>query len=237
MKRKIVVVEDDPVHRAHLGRLIHRLGHEAVMVETGADALQLVLSGRDPTLSAMILDLVMPDLDGMAVITRLRGAGYKIPIIVLVKPQAIDSALNAIHAGAQDFSVVPASFERIAVALSSLKDKAVHAALPAPSHPAGMSALGSGAERMAFDGKERHAHSATLLSPDAVLTLIDKKGQLRPLADIENDVITFALDRKQGSLTAVAEALGISRSTLYRRLEALASAKKPALSRAFGDAA
>ena len=237
MKRKIVIVEDDPVHRAHLGRLIHRLGHEAVMVETGADALQLILSGRDPALSAMILDLVMPDLDGMAVITRLRNAGYKIPIIVLVKPQAIDSALNAIHAGAQDFSVVPASYERIAVALSNLKDKAPQLSGTMPSQPIGDTAYGSATDRTFYDAGERYRPLAGRGASETVLALTDKKGQLRPLADIENDVIAFALDRKQGSLTAVAEALGISRSTLYRRLEALDAAKKPAPARAFGDAA
>ena len=98
MKRKILIVEDDPVHQSHLVRLVTRLGHDPVPLASGQDALDAIMKRRDPSMAAVLLDLVMPELDGMGVITRLRAAGYHTPIIVLVKPAAIDSALAAIAA-------------------------------------------------------------------------------------------------------------------------------------------
>ena len=128
MKRKILIVEDDLVHRDHLARLITRLGHDPVLLSSGQDALDTITKRRDPSIAAVILDLVMPDLDGMGVITRLRAAGYRTPIIVLVKPSALDSALAAIGAGAQDFCLIPAGFERVAVSLKNIH--IFHGSLP-----------------------------------------------------------------------------------------------------------
>ena len=240
MKRKILIVEDDPVHRSHLGRLVDRMGHEPVLVASGEDALGMIMHHRDPSFAALLLDLVMPDLDGMAVITRLRAAGYRIPIMVLVKPTALDSALAAIAAGAQDFSLVPAGFERIAVSLNNMLA------------PSGMPLSGTMANELrrapiplsSFDPEPRIVVASREPSrfhkiepASASISLLDQTGRLRSLAAIERDVITFALRWKPDSVSSLARLLGISRSTLYRRVDEINQADQTINPPAYGDAA
>ena len=65
----------------------------------------------------MLLDLVMPDMDGLDVLAKLRATNPELPVIVLTAKGGIDSAVEAMRAGANDFLVKPASPERIAVSI------------------------------------------------------------------------------------------------------------------------
>jgi DNA-binding NtrC family response regulator len=67
----------------------------------------------------MLLDLVMPDIDGIEVLTKLRAANQSLPVIVLTAKGGIDSAVEAMRAGANDFLVKPASPERIKVSMQN----------------------------------------------------------------------------------------------------------------------
>lgn len=238
MKRKILIVEDDPVHQSHLARLVTRLGHESVAFASGQEALDAIMERRDPAIAAILLDLVMPDLDGMGVITRLRAAGYRTPIIVLVKPTALDSALAAIAAGAQDFCLIPAGFERITV---SLKNMLAPSAMSLKDIPATQTSIVplSSSKPLSFRepllglGKEPQHHDVF----SASIPLIDHDGELRSLASIEKDVIAFAIKNNTQPFAAIARALGISRSTLYRRIEEITQNEFEISPPAYGDAA
>src|SRR4029079_10765802 len=65
----------------------------------------------------VILDLVMPDLDGMGVLARMRATGCAIPVIVQTAHGGIDNVVSAMRAGAMDFVVKPTSPERLQVSL------------------------------------------------------------------------------------------------------------------------
>ena len=65
----------------------------------------------------MVLDLVMPDLDGLGVLARMREAGLDIPVIVQTAHGGIDNVVSVMRAGATDFVVKPASPERLQVSL------------------------------------------------------------------------------------------------------------------------
>ena len=210
------------------------------LVASGEDALGMIMHHRDPSLAAILLDLVMPDLDGMAVITRLRATGYRIPILVLVKPTALDSALTAIAAGAQDFSLIPASFERIAVSLKNMLS------------PSGMPLSGAMASELprtpitfsSFDHEPRVVMASRepnrfhkIEPAPASVSLLDQTGRLRSLAAIERDVIAFALRWKPDSVSSLARLLGISRSTLYQRVDEINQADQTIKPPPYGDAA
>ncbi|MBV9571974.1 MAG: sigma-54-dependent Fis family transcriptional regulator [Alphaproteobacteria bacterium] len=117
MAQHILIVDDDPVQRRLLEAAITRAGMPAVTAPGGQPALDLLNGPRGDQISLMLLDLVMPDMDGVAVLTRLRGTYPDLPVIVLTAKGGIDSAVEAMRAGASDFLVKPASPERITVSI------------------------------------------------------------------------------------------------------------------------
>ena len=83
----------------------------------GQPALDLIEGPRGDQISCMLLDLVMPDMNGLEVLARLRANNGALPVIVLTAQGGIDSAVEAMRAGANDFLVKPASPERIGVSI------------------------------------------------------------------------------------------------------------------------
>ena len=71
----------------------------------------------------VVLDLVMPDLDGMGVLARLREAGVNVPVIVQTAHGGIDNVVSVMRAGAVDFVVKPVGAERLQVSLRNAIDK------------------------------------------------------------------------------------------------------------------
>jgi DNA-binding NtrC family response regulator len=117
MAQTILVVDDDPVQRRLLEAAITRSGMTVVTAPGGQPALDLINGVRGEQITLMLLDLVMPDMGGLEVLAKLRPANPDLPVIVLTAKGGIDSAVEAMRAGANDFLVKPASPERIAVSI------------------------------------------------------------------------------------------------------------------------
>ena len=117
MAQTILVVDDDPVQRRLLEAAITRSGMTVVTAPGGQPALDLINGPRGEQISLMLLDLVMPDMGGLDVLAKLRATNPDLPVIVLTAKGGIDSAVEAMRAGANDFLVKPASPERIAVSI------------------------------------------------------------------------------------------------------------------------
>src|SRR3954451_13170921 len=117
MPELILVVDDDPVQRRLLEAMARRFGYD-VMVADGGDAAVATLTGSDGgRIDAVILDLVMPDLDGYGVLARMRDLGLTVPVIVQTAHGGIDTVVSAMRAGAMDFVVKPVGAERLQVSL------------------------------------------------------------------------------------------------------------------------
>ncbi|MEN3386567.1 MAG: hypothetical protein V7608_6611 [Hyphomicrobiales bacterium] len=117
MAELVLIVDDDPVQRRLLENMASRFGYE-VMIADGGDAAVAAFTGPDAArIDCMILDLVMPDLDGYGVLTRMREAGVNIPVIVQTAHGGIDTVVAAMRAGATDFVVKPVGAERLQVSL------------------------------------------------------------------------------------------------------------------------
>ncbi len=133
MAERILVVDDDPIQRRLLEEAIRRFGHQPVVVDSGVAALGLMTGPEGRTIALMVLDLVMPDLDGMGVLLKLREAGIQVPVIVQTSQGGIDVVVSAMRAGAFDFVVKPISPERLQVSLQNalkfadLEDEVVRA--------------------------------------------------------------------------------------------------------------
>ncbi len=119
MTQTILIVDDDPVQRRLLEAAISRMGLTTVTAPGGGPALDLLFSPRGEQISLVLLDLMMPDIDGIQVLTKLRAANQELPVIVLTAKGGIDSAVEAMRAGANDFLVKPASPERIKVSIGN----------------------------------------------------------------------------------------------------------------------
>jgi DNA-binding NtrC family response regulator len=126
MSEVVLIVDDDPVQRRLLEAMVQRFGYQAVVAE-GGDAAVNLLTGPDAArIDCVILDLVMPDLDGLGVLARMRDAGLNVPVIVQTAHGGIDNVVSVMRAGATDFVVKPASAERLQVSLhNALATKAL----------------------------------------------------------------------------------------------------------------
>ena len=88
------------------------------MTAEGGDAAVAALTGAGRArIDCMVLDLVMPDLDGYGVLARMREAGVSMPVIVQTAHGGIDNVVSAMRAGAADFVVKPVGAERLQVSL------------------------------------------------------------------------------------------------------------------------
>jgi len=98
----ILVVDDDPALRQALTRILSFEGYEVEIAPTGHDALELV-----STADLMVLDLGLPDLDGLDVARRVRAAGHALPILVLTARGEVGDRVAGLDAGADDYLPKP----------------------------------------------------------------------------------------------------------------------------------
>jgi DNA-binding NtrC family response regulator len=117
MSERVLIVDDDPVQRRLLDNMVRKLGYDAIVAEGGDAALTALTAADGARIDAVVLDLVMPDLDGLGVLAKMREAGVAIPVIVQTAHGGIDNVVTAMRAGAADFVVKPVGAERLAVSL------------------------------------------------------------------------------------------------------------------------
>lgn len=117
MATTILIADDDAIQRRLIENMVQRCGYEAVVVESGDSAVAMLTGTDAHTIDAVVLDLVMPGLDGMGVLAAMRDAGVAIPVIVQTAHGGIDNVISAMRAGAHDFVVKPVGVERLQVSL------------------------------------------------------------------------------------------------------------------------
>jgi DNA-binding NtrC family response regulator len=117
MSEVVLIVDDDPVQRRLVEAMVTRFGYRAITADGGDAGLALLIGEQATRIDCVVLDLVMPDLDGLGVLARLRQAGLETPVIVQTAHGGIDNVVSAMRAGASDFVVKPAGPERLEVSL------------------------------------------------------------------------------------------------------------------------
>jgi DNA-binding NtrC family response regulator len=118
MPVNVLIVDDDPVQRRLLEAAVIRFGYAAVVAEGGEAALR-VLDERPQEVALVILDLIMPGLNGIEVLRRMRDRGLFTPVIVQTAQGSIDTVVSAMRCGAFDFVVKPASPDRLQGAIAN----------------------------------------------------------------------------------------------------------------------
>src|SRR5665213_606563 len=117
MAASILIADDDAVARRLVENMVQKCGYETIVVDSGDAAIAALTAPDAAAIDAMVLDLVMPGLDGMGVLAKIREVGLSIPVIVQTAHGGIDNVVSAMRAGAQDFVVKPVGIERLQVSL------------------------------------------------------------------------------------------------------------------------
>src|SRR5258708_28722 len=117
MVASILIADDDAVARRLVENMVQKCGYQTLVVDSGDAAIATLTAPDAPVIDVVVLDLVMPGLDGMGVLAKIREAGLSIPVIVQTAHGGIDNVVSAMRAGAQDFVVKPVGVERLQVSL------------------------------------------------------------------------------------------------------------------------
>ncbi|MDT8345171.1 MAG: sigma-54 dependent transcriptional regulator, partial [Thermohalobaculum sp.] len=116
MAATVLVADDDRLQRNYLSAILSSAGFSVQTSAGGVDALARLADGG-PAPALCLLDLNMPDLDGIEVLRRMRAAGATMPVIVLTADGSVTRAVEAMRAGAVDFLVKPVGPERLEVSI------------------------------------------------------------------------------------------------------------------------
>ena len=114
---RILVVDDDLAVCRSIDRALRLEGYEVATVATGHEALDAVAQNSP---DALVLDLQLPDLDGLQVCRRIREAGNDTPILMLTARHGIDDRVQGLDAGADDYLVKPFALEELLARLRAL---------------------------------------------------------------------------------------------------------------------
>lgn len=113
----VLVVEDDADTAAYLARALQELGHHVRVAPDGRDA---VYQATDTAFDAIVLDRMLPALDGLGVLRRLRDTGVMTPVLMLTALGSLDDRVGGLEAGADDYLVKPFATVELAARLNAL---------------------------------------------------------------------------------------------------------------------
>jgi two-component system response regulator MprA len=119
---RILVVDDDRAVRDSLRRSLEFNGYQVELASDGAQALESIIASRP---DAMVLDVMMPRLDGLEVARRLRSTGDDLPILVLTARDTVSDRVSGLDAGADDYLPKPFALEELLARLRALLRRAI----------------------------------------------------------------------------------------------------------------
>lgn len=149
--RTVLMVDDDPDVRTSVARGLRHSGFDVRVAATGREALRLLSSESH---DALVLDVQMPELDGVAVVTALRALGNDIPICVLSARDTVNDRIAGLGAGADDYLTKPFDLGELVARLHALLRRAHHSDPTSDSMTVGSLTIDT-ARRLVFVAGER----------------------------------------------------------------------------------
>jgi two-component system response regulator MprA len=125
---RVLVVDDDVAVRESLRRALRLEGYEVELAADGGEALQrLDGNGDDPDL--VVLDVLMPNVDGLEVCRQLRRTGRRVPVLMLTARDEVADRVAGLDAGADDYVVKPFALEELLARVRALLRRAADEAI------------------------------------------------------------------------------------------------------------
>ncbi|MDR1727276.1 MAG: DNA-binding response regulator [Acidobacteriota bacterium] len=208
---KVLIVDDDPLVRGSCRRILERDGFSCSVAAGGAEALEYV---RRAAFDAALVDLKMPGMSGMEVLRRLREESSNTAVIIVTGHASIDSAIEAVKAGAFDYLPKPLSPEVLTAR--------VRRAVRAVRKELAESLIRKELEREKLTGRPPAlGRVARLIQGDATgeADATGADAAQGSLARMEAVEIRNALRLSHGNKTKAAQQLGINRKTLREKMQ------------------
>ncbi len=117
MTHSVLLVEDDPTTAAYITKGLSGAGYRVETSESGRDGL---FRATDASFDLVILDRMLPELDGLCLLRSIRAAGVTTPVLMLTALGSVDERVRGLRAGADDYLVKPFSFEELTARAEAL---------------------------------------------------------------------------------------------------------------------
>jgi two-component system OmpR family response regulator len=114
---KILLIEDDPENADYVANGLHEEGHLLTQVASGAEGLVRAL---DNGFDLLIVDRMIPGLDGLNLVKSLRAAGHQTPVLFLTALGGVEDRVSGLNAGGDDYLVKPFAFSELAARVAAL---------------------------------------------------------------------------------------------------------------------
>jgi len=124
---RVLVIEDEPQLARHISRALNRHGHECAVRHDGLEGLQAALS--DPA-DLIILDLNLPNLDGLSVLAKLRAAKSSSRVLILTARGELENRIKGLKAGADDYLAKPFSMDELVARVEALGRRVAVTVIP-----------------------------------------------------------------------------------------------------------
>ncbi len=114
---KILVIEDDAETAAYIANGLKEHGHTVDLAATGRDGLVLAVGER---YDLMVVDRMLPELDGLSIVKTVRAAGIETPVLFLTALGGVDDRVTGLDAGGDDYLVKPFAFSELLARINAL---------------------------------------------------------------------------------------------------------------------
>jgi len=113
----VLIIEDDPQAASFIAKGLKESGHATDHAANGRDGLYLATEGHH---DALVVDRMLPGLDGLAIIQALRASGHRMPVLILSALGEVDDRVEGLRAGGDDYLVKPFAFAELLARLEAL---------------------------------------------------------------------------------------------------------------------
>ncbi len=124
---KILIIEDDKATAEFVAKGLQDAGYQTGHADDGVRGFEMAKNG---TFDLAVVDIMLPGLDGLAVIRGIRGAGIEMPLIVLSAKDSVESKISGLDCGGDDYLAKPFSFGELLARIQALLRRAARAAEP-----------------------------------------------------------------------------------------------------------
>lgn len=114
---RLLVIEDDATTGGYIARGLREEGHTVDLVDNGRDGLVQATAG---SYDVLVVDRMLPEIDGMTLVRTLRGAGNRTPVLFLTSLGSVEDRISGLNAGGDDYLVKPFAFGELSARVAAL---------------------------------------------------------------------------------------------------------------------